>query len=427
MFDAVKILAHYLRFRHTHPLNEFELRSWQNQMIQKQLLFIQQNSPFYQQYAGASLTELPIMDKTKMMAHFNDLNTVGLDRDEAKAFATQSERTGAFAPKLKGITIGLSSGTSGNQGIFLISEAEKVEWAGYILAHFLPNPIWRKNVVAFFMRANSNLYEAIGSQQIKFIFCNIFSGVETYLSTLNKEQPNLLVGQPSVLLELAQAQREKRLQIKPQKVISIAEVLEAEDAMIIKEAFAVSVVHQVYQCTEGLLAKTCDYGTLHINEDIVFIEEERIDEERFIPIITDFRRRAQPIIRYRLNDILVKKQTICPCGSPHLALAKIEGREDDVFFFESEQGFVKIYPDFIRRCLLFVEGITAYRVVQINAHSVTIYIDAEPETQELIRTEFDKLAKARCCRCPDITFEAYQIEKGRKLKRVASHFSVSVI
>nr|MBT2175989.1 CoF synthetase [Streptococcus mitis] len=87
-------------------------------------------------------------------------------------------------------------------------------------------------------------------------------------------------------------------------------------------------VHQVYQCTEGFLATTCKQGTLHINEDLVHIEKEYLDQEKgiFVPIITDFMRKTQPIIRYRLNDILIEKKTPCSCGSPFLALERIDGR-----------------------------------------------------------------------------------------------------
>ena len=71
---------------------------------------------------------------------------------------------------------------------------------------------------------------------------------------------------------------------------------------------------------------------LHLNEDIVYIEREYLDDRRFVPVVTDLERKAQPIIRYRLNDILVERKEPCGCGSPFLALEKIEGREDDVFF-----------------------------------------------------------------------------------------------
>ena len=45
------------------------------------------------------------------------------------------------------------------------------------------------------------------------------------------------------------------------------------------------------------------------------LKKEYLDDNRFYPIITDFKRTSQPIYRYRLNDILVEEKSPCPCGS----------------------------------------------------------------------------------------------------------------
>lgn len=87
---------------------------------------------------------------------------------------------------------------------------------------------------------------------------------------------------------LAVAKQEGSLDIRPGKVISVAEVLDPIDEEVIREAFG-GPVHQIYQCTEGFLAATCSHGTLHVNEDILVMEKEYLDEENpFHPIITDF-------------------------------------------------------------------------------------------------------------------------------------------
>ncbi len=41
------------------------------------------------------------------------------------------------------------------------------------------------------------------------------------------------------------------------------------------------------------------------------------------------------------------------------AMDGVEGRSDDIFYFDADQdgGQVTIYPDFIRRCILFVENV----------------------------------------------------------------------
>ncbi len=65
-------------------------------------------------------------------------------------------------------------------------------------------------------------------------------------------------------------------------------------------------------------------------------KKEYLDDSRFYPIITDFKRTSQPIYRYRLNDILVEEKSPCPCGSVFTRIAKIEGRSDDIFYFKKK-------------------------------------------------------------------------------------------
>ena len=227
---------------------------------------------------------------------------------------------------------------------------------------------------------------------------------------------------------LADEMKRKHFSIIPKVVLSIAEVLERGDEERLKAAFQVEVIHQVYQCTEGCLATTCRCGTLHLNEDIVHIEREYLDEYRFVPIVTDFERRAQPIIRYRLNDILIERKNPCSCGSPCLALEKIEGREDDVFFFEGKKGKERVvFPDFIRRCILFAENengesASDYRVVQESDRTIVVYEDLTEEGKERVRQEFEKLAEETELILPKIAFQPYKQEPGRKMKRVERKF-----
>lgn len=245
------------------------------------------------------------------------------------------------------------------------------------------------------------------------------------IKELNDSDTNILVAPPSVLLVLARAIDEGLLNLSLDKVVSVAEVLETEDAVRFKKVFSVDVIHQAYQCTEGFLGFTCEHGTIHINEDMVKIEEETIDENRFIPLVTDFTRRSQPIVRYRLNDVLVKRPTPCPCGSHFLAIDKIEGREDDVFVFKKIEGGgeVKIFPDIVRRCIIYVEGITNYQVIQNESLDIEVKLEygrgvSRTDVQDKVREEFDKVAKRLDFVIPQIGFGIYEHTTDVKLKRV---------
>ena len=416
--SKLRILSTYLQFRNRLFTSRKKLEAYQQKKLKKHLEFVTEKSAFYRKYKGHELKDFPMIDKGIMMENFDTINTVGIKKEEALEFAVNAERTREFGDKLKNITVGLSSGTSHSRGAFLVEKTETEKWAGFVLAKFLPHGILGKYKIAFFMRANSNLYQSVGSKNIRFEFYDIYADMDKNIEKLEKNGADILVAQPSALLMIAAALDEKKIDIHPETVISIAEVLEKEDEERIKKSFGTDVIHQVYQCTEGCLATTCKYGTLHLNEDIVFIEKEYIDKNRFIPIITDFERTSQPIIRYRLNDVLVEKKEKCRCGSACTALEKIEGREDDVFIFHGEEKEVKIFPDFIRRCILFSGNISDYRIVQQADGSINIYADIDDKMKEKVTGEFKKLAEDNDFKLPEIRFEKYAYDKNRKLKRV---------
>ena len=419
MSSQLNVLRHYLKFKYRKLKNEEKLKQYQAGKLKKKLKFVTGHSEFYKGYEGKAFKDFPVIDKKTMMDNFNQINTVGIDKEEALAFAIGSERTREFGQKLHNITVGLSSGTSYSRGIFLVENAEKDKWAGYVLAKFLPKSILARCKIAFFMRADSNLYEAVGSKNIRFEFFDIYADMDKNLEKLQQFQADIIVAQPSMLLVLADAVKNKQLTVSPEKVISIAEVLEKEDEAYLKNVFGLDVIHQVYQCTEGCLATTCSCGTLHLNEDIVYIEKEYLDETRFVPVITDLERTAQPIIRYRLNDVLVEKKGKCACGSVFTALEKIEGREDDVFLFETENGTsISVFPDFVRRCILFAGSITDYRVVQETDGSITVFADIDEPMKKRVKEEFGKLAAEKGFCLPELRFAKYCYDKKRKLKRV---------
>lgn len=394
-----------------------QLEAYQEKAVSKQLSYMKKHSPYYSQ---CKEEPLPLMDKEKMMQHFDELNTVGVKKEQAFEIALQGERTRDFQEDYQGISVGLSSGTSGNRGIFLTSETEQAIWAGTILARMLPKEKLLNHRLAFFLRADNQLYQTIQSKAIQLAYFDMYQSFEEHLARLNHYQPTILIAPPSVLLRLAQAMKEKHLAIYPTRIISVAEILETRDEEYLKERFSLSVIHQIYQCTEGFLGCTCEHGTLHLNEDIVKFEKEYIDEKRFYPIITDFKRTSQPMLRYRLNDILIAADQPCACGSVFEAIEKIEGREDDIFIFNGlKQKEVAVYPDFIRRCLLFVSEVRDYQVIQTASNQLIIKAQGMSETtQQKIIQEFAKLAADQEFEQPMIRFQPYEQEQEKKMKRI---------
>nr|MDQ2731854.1 adenylate cyclase [Armatimonadota bacterium] len=133
------VIGHWARARlRWRLLSGKTLGRYQDWMARRIVEYARQHSPYYRDlFAGhdTSLWQaLPTSDKAAMMAHFNDFNTRGVDGAEALEAALQAERSRDFSPTIGNLTVGLSSGTSGHRGLFLVSPWEQAGWAGAILA-----------------------------------------------------------------------------------------------------------------------------------------------------------------------------------------------------------------------------------------------------------------------------------------------------
>ena len=429
----LQVLFHYCKHKYFYRFrSRAALLRWQERKVVKFISWVRHESAFYALWCkgipARDWRRIPLIDKSVMMENLSTLNTVGVDRDEALRIALRSESDRDFSPKIGRVSVGLSSGTSGNRGLFLVADDERARYAGAIMAKVLPRSIFSAHRVAFFMRANNNLYTATRSRNLHFEFFDLLRAVRDHTVRLEQINPTLLFAPPSVLLELAKQVSGKGLNIRPEKIYAIAETLDELDRKRIEMAFG-SRVHQVYQCTEGFLGITCAIGVLHLNEDLVSIECEWIDRDsgKFIPIITDFSRRTQPIIRYRLNDILTVRKEPCPCGSPLLALECIEGRTDDVVFFtsQSSEGWVSVLPDFVRRSVIRASGeISEYAAVQNALGELDVSLSLTRESsraavQTAVIAEIETLCREVGASPPTIRFIGTPtFTPGTKLRRI---------
>ncbi|MES2464971.1 MAG: F390 synthetase-related protein [Armatimonadota bacterium] len=393
------LLRHYVGawWRFTH-LRGDALQHYQDRLARRTVRAAIAHSPFYRSlfkaYDVRDWRTLPTTKKQVMMDNFTDLNTRRVPLNLAMETALRAERERDFSPLVPrtDLTVGLSSGTSGHRGLFMVSPSERAAWAGALLARTLPGPLLRRGGwrVAFLHRSGSNLYQSLSSSAISFNFLDLMTPLDKVVAHLNTFLPHLLVAPPTMLGLLAGEQQAGRLKIYPEKVISVAEVLEPQDGLVISNAFDVSCVHQIYQCTEGLLAVTCSKGHLHLQEDIVAVQTSPLTDKkegshadgfRVTPIVTDLWRRVQPIIRYRLGDVLVlapEDEAPCPCGSQFRRVLRVEGRCDDSLLFpflHKLTDYRIFFPDTLRRAVLLADpGIADYRVIQESPGSLRIHL-----------------------------------------------------
>lgn len=363
-------------------------------------------------FEGLPLSDWPVMDKATLMADFDRYNRLGLTAAEGWAHLKAGT-----APK--GYAIGASTGTSGNRGLYIVSERERYRWLGTVLSRALPDVFSRKHRVAIVLPANSRLYDAANeSGRLHLRFFDLGHGIDAQFAPLADFQPTVLVGPPKFLRALA----ESHTTLAPERVFSGAEVLDNEDRRVIEARFGVTL-REIYMATEGLFAIACEHGTLHLLEDQVAFEFVPIEDSDTLvtPLITDFSRETQVMVRYRMNDVLEISDMPCRCRAPHRAIKQIHGRCDDIFTFPSYGRPVRVTPDVIRNAVLRADSrISDFRVTQIARNKVLLELKVE-EADCLPAASASLAAMFRACgAAPDITTASALLTppSDHKLRRV---------
>lgn len=387
----LRLAADYLR-RRALGWTEARLRDHQRRRLARQLAYIGARSPFYRELfpAGpASLAEVPAMDKRQMMERFDDINTAGLVRDDLIAFRIEQERLGLTDLYQGRYAVGLSSGTSGNKVLTVLSPSERrryamLLWARAGLPPGIPSPR-----VLFALRTNNPAFVAVTRLGVTLRYVDYFVPVADLVDLINTERLNVVTGPPSLLTSLAEHAAQLRSPIDA--VISYAEELDDATRRRIGASLGAPVT-EIYQGAEGMLGFSCPDGHLHLSEDVCLFEftdaGDPLGNARAV-IVTDLYRRTQPFIRYQLGDLLEIGGRDCSCGSAFRRITRIHGRSDSVFILPSKtHGTVRLMPDYVRRSINQASGdVLEYQAIQRSPTSIEIRVElANGANAEAIRS-----------------------------------------
>lgn len=443
-FETNSFLLFYLSCKYRFKFySKKQIEKYQKNRIRNVAEYAIKNSKFFQRkYEGLNIdnfSSFPTTNKKEMMDNLTDYNTVELTKDQILNFCLEIEKTRDFTKRLNGLNIGMSSGTSGNKGVEIVTKREEAYMKAALFARF-DFPKGEKINLAFILRVSAPAF-SLNKWGHKLSYISQLNTIEEITKQLEEINPNVLSAPPSMLKLIAKEIENKRLNIKPQRIISYAEILYPDVKEYLKKIFCCTI-HEIYKCTEGPIAITCKHGNLHINEDLIYVETLNLDGTQ-TPIgkpcpkliVTDLHKRAQPIIRYELNDIITISPKKCPCGSNFRVIEKIQGRSDDIFWAKNikTKKWQFIIPDYISRAIISSsKNIDEYQVIQKSPEEILIRIQLKSNKTE---KEFEKevlisnivnLYQEYGCNKPkiDIKFEKPEINiNSNKLIRIRRDFN----
>jgi putative adenylate-forming enzyme len=357
-----------------------QLRRHQQRRVHHLLRFVRRRSPYYRdRLASTDLRDAPTMTKSEMMRHFDSINTAGLHRDDLVAFRIEQERAGSTDLYRGRYAVGLSSGTSGNKVLTVLSPAERAGYSALLWARSgVPGDLKDPRVL-FALRTNNPAFTEFKALGVELVYVDYFVPVDQLVATINDRRLTVIAGPPSLLVLLAEEHR--RIRVPISTVISYAEELDPATRTRISEDLDAPVV-EIYQGAEGMVGVTCPVGQLHLNEDVTLVELSDVGDtirHAQTATITDLYRRTQPFIRYQLNDLLEVDDAPCSCGSAFRRIRRIHGRRDSVLELAGANGPVRLMPDYVRRSVNQASAsIVEYQVVEWALSDLEVRLLLEP-------------------------------------------------
>lgn len=318
------------------------------------------------------LSSLPVMTKTDLMEHFDDVVT---DRRVSRA-AAEAALAGA-GDEAALVHSGLmhsglvhsglvltSGGSSGPRGVFVLDPRACCQFFGSLsrgLMARLREAGTPPGGLRIAMVAAESPVHATGAASwlttdaplpFYFVPVPVTRPLAEMVARLNAAAPMALYGYPTMLARLAGEKEAGRLQIAPLLVTCTGETLTAAARATIGETFGAPVV-DTFGSSEGLVGVSApDDEILTFAEDGCIVELVDADD-RPVPrgtpsaavLITVLENRLQPLIRYRLADSFTAQPPVAGHG---LLRARVEGRVDEVLRF----GRLMLHPLVIRSVLV---------------------------------------------------------------------------
>jgi phenylacetate-coenzyme A ligase PaaK-like adenylate-forming protein len=324
------------------------------------------------------LTALPTMTKRDVMAHFDDIVTDPRVRlAEVEAHLATAADGGYLFDEYTPLATG---GSTGRRMVMVFDRRGLADWW---LSVFRCMFAWRaadaelsrRQMVVCWVTAShpshvsaalARTFNAPGFQNVSLPVTLPWAQI---VDGLNAAQPDLVIGYPTALLRLTMDANAGRLRISPGRVMSAGEPLLPEVRAVLERTWPGQLGNRWASTEGGAHTATCDAGFEHVAEDQLILEP--VDEHnRPVPpgtrsakvLLTNLFNAALPLIRYEISDEVTVLPGDCPCGSPTMRIADIQGRADDIFVYAGAH----IHPHVFRSVLGRRPQVIEYRVRQTS-------------------------------------------------------------
>ena len=182
---------------------------------------------------------------------------------------------------------------------------------------------------------------------------------------MDQSPPQTILAYPSSLYQFAGFLSDNGLSPRwdLKGIIASAEMLHPHYRALAEIIFKAKVYNRYGGREVGLIGMECAEGRMHINCRDLYLEIDSPDpySEPGEILITQLNNYAMPFIRYRIGDVGMLSDEMCPCGSELPILAELLGRTTATF--RTKTGIL-IHGGYFTRQFYGVKGVNQFQIIQ---------------------------------------------------------------
>ena len=203
---------------------------------------------------------------------------------------------------------------------------------------------------------------------------------------MNRDQPRTILAYPSSLYQFAKFIFENGLTpfCKFKGIITSAEMLHPHYRTLAEYVFKTKIYNRYDSREVGLIAMECAEGRMHINCRDLYLEIDSPDPytEPGEILITQFNNYVMPFIRYRIGDVGLLSDEMCPCGNDLPILAELLGRTTATF--RTRSGTL-IHGSYFTQQFYDVDGVIQFQIIQESLKHCTLKVVTNEKWTEATR------------------------------------------
>ena len=396
--------------------NEKEIQHFQNELLQKQIAYLMENSPFYQRKFKAENIQIGTIKTIADLRKISVTNKADVQLNNDDFFCV---------PKHEILDYATTSGTLGDPVTFGLTDNDLDRLAYNEMLSFQCAGVQKGDLVQLMTtidrRFMAGLAYFLGLRKLGAGIVRVGAGVPPLQwDSILRYQPKYLIAVPSFLLKMIDYAEENNIDYKNSSVkgvICIGEALRTANldptllAKRIQEKWNIAL-HSTYASTEMSAAFTeCEaFSGGHHHPELIITEivneqnEPVADGELGELVVTTLGIEAMPLLRFKTGDMVRKFTEPCTCGRTTYRIGPVEGRKQQMIKYKG----TTLYPPAMHDAVAHFNEIKLH-LIEISSNAIgtdeiVVRIYAT-DTSEDFSSKLKDYFRARLRVTPQIIFE----------------------